>query len=394
MSSKTKKSVRKTSSKRSAKTALKTSVRGKRLGVNLQGEPKTMEQLLVQSDYQLRGWRRGDSVEAIVVEKTKSALYLDIGGKTEGMLIDRELKAAKDFIKRLKVGDKVTAIITQVENDKGQTLMSLKKAAFESLWSEFEKKLETGETIKIQGREANRGGLVVDARGLQGFIPTSQFGAHLKGNLDSLIGRTLEVKVTEVNREKNRLILSEREISEAELLKDQQKTLKKVKISDVFAGVITGIMPFGFFVKVTPKESKISLEGLVHISEVSWEKVEDLSKFYEQGDEVKVRVLSVDQKSGKLNLSIKQLTPDPWKGIEKKYAPDTQVKGEIVRVAPFGVLVKLEPGIEGLIHISKIPIEEPIKIGDKVSCFIESVNPEHRRISLGLVLKEKPVGYK
>lgn len=385
MSSKTKKSVRKTSSKKPAKAALKTSVRS---------EPKTMEQLLAQSDYQLRGWRRGDLVEAMVVEKTKSALYLDIGGKTEGMLIDRELKAAKDFIKGLKVGDKVTAVITQVENDKGQTLMSLKRAAFESLWSEFEKKLETGETIKVQGREANRGGLVVDVRGLQGFVPTSQFGTHLKGKLDSLIGRTLDVKVTEVNREKNRLILSEREISEAALLKDQQKTLKKVKIGDAFAGVITGIMPFGFFVKVTPKGSKISLEGLVHISEVSWEKVEDLSKFYKQGDEVKVKVLSVDQKSGKLNLSIKQLTPDPWQGIEKKYAPDTQAKGEIVRVAPFGVLVKLEPGIEGLIHISKIPIEKSIKIGDKVNCFIESVNPEHRRISLGLVLKEKPVGYK
>jgi small subunit ribosomal protein S1 len=353
-----------------------------------------MNELLAQSDYQLRGWRRGDLVEGIVVEKTKSALYLDIGGKNEGMLIDRELKAARGFIKGLKVGDKVTAVITQVENDKGQTLMSLKKAAFESLWSEFEKKLETGETVKVQGREANRGGLVVDIKGFQGFIPASQFGAHLKGKLDSLIGKTLEVKVTEVNREKNRLILSEREVSEAGLLKDQQNSLKKVKIGDIFAGVITGIMPFGFFVKVTPKGSKISLEGLVHISEVSWEKVEDLSKFYDQGDKVKIMVLSVNQKSAKLNLSIKQLTPDPWEGIEKKYAPDTQVESEVVRVAPFGVLVKLKPGVEGLIHISKIPLEQSIKVGDKVDCFIESVDPEHRRISLGLVLKEKPVGYK
>ncbi|HUS60377.1 MAG TPA: S1 RNA-binding domain-containing protein [Nevskiaceae bacterium] len=353
-----------------------------------------MEQLLTQSGYQLRGWQRGDLVEGILVEKTKSALYLDIGGKSEGMVIDRELKAARDFIKELKAGDKVAAVITQVENDKGQTLMSLKRAAFESLWSEFEKKLKTGETLKVQGREANKGGLIVSVKGFQGFIPTSQFGAHLKGKLDSLIGKTLEVKVTEVNREKNRLILSEREVSEAALLKDQEKALKKVKVGDVFSGEITGVMPFGFFVKVIPKGSEISLEGLVHISEVSWEKVDDLSKFYEQGDEVKVRVLSIDQKSGKLNLSIKQLIPDPWEGIEKEYSPDAQIKGEVVKVVPFGVLVKLKPGIEGLIHISKIPVEQSIKVGDKVNCFIESVDPEHRRISLGLVLKKKPVGYK
>ena len=381
MASKTKKPARKTSNRKSVKTSVR-------------GGPETMKQLLTQSGYQLRGWQRGDLVEGILVEKTKSALYLDIGGKSEGMVIDRELKAARDFIKELKAGDKVAAVITQVENDKGQTLMSLKRAAFESLWSEFEKKLKTGETLKVQGREANKGGLIVSVKGFQGFIPTSQFGAHLKGKLDSLLGKTLEVKVTEVNREKNRLILSEREVSEAALLKDQEKALKKVKVGDVFSGEITGVMPFGFFVKVIPKGSEISLEGLVHISEVSWEKVDDLSKFYEQGDKVKVRVLSIDQKSGKLNLSIKQLIPDPWEGIEKEYSPDVQIKGEVVKVVPFGVLVKLKPGIEGLIHISKIPVEQSIKVGDKVNCFIESVDPEHRRISLGLVLKKKPVGYK
>jgi len=353
-----------------------------------------MGQLLAQSGYQLHGWKRGNLVDGVVVAKTKSALYLDIGGKSEAMVIDRELKAAKDFIKELKVGDKVTAVITQVENDKGQTLLSLKRAAFDSLWSEFEEKLKTRETVKILGKEANKGGLVVEVKGFQGFVPASQFGVHLKGKIDSLIGKFLEAKVTEVDREKNRLIFSEREVSEATLLKDQEKVLKKVKVNDVFSGVITGVMPFGFFVKVTPKGSKISLEGLVHISEVSWEKVEDLSKFYKQGDQVKVKVLSVDQNSGKLNLSIKQLNPDPWQGVKKRYTPETQVKGEAVRVEPFGILVKLEPGIEGLIHISKIPVEKLINPGDKLDCFVESIDPEHRRISLGLVLKEKPVGYK
>jgi len=351
-----------------------------------------MEDLLKQTKYQLRGWKRGDVVEGIVVEKTKGAVYLDIGGKSEGMIIDREMKAAKDFIKELAAGDKVEAIITQPENDKGQTLLSLKKAAADYLWNQFEEKLKTGESVRVLGKEVNRGGLVVEAKSLQGFIPASQFGSQWVDKIERLIGRQVEAKPIEVNREKNRLIFSEREVSEAALLKAQEEALKKVKVDDTFQGEIAGAMPFGFFVKIEADE--VELEGLVHISEISWQRVEDPKEFYKVGDKVKIKVLAKDKTTGKLNLSIKQLKPDPWQKIEKKYPVDTKVKGEVVRLAPFGAFVDLEEGIEGLIHISKIPAEKSLKEGDKVECYIESIDQEGRRMSLGLVLKEKPVGYK
>lgn len=369
-------------------------------------QPSTMDELLKQTKYQLRGWKRGDVVEGIVVEKTRGALYLDIGGKSEGMVIDREMKAAKDFIKELKVGDKVEAIITQPENDKGQTLLSLKKAAADYIWKEFEEKLKTGEPIRVTGKEVNKGGLVVETKGLQGFIPASQFGSKWADKIDQLIGRQVEVKLIEVNREKNRLIFSEREVSEAALLQAQEEALKKVKIGQIFKGKVTGVMPFGLFVKIPiqkahppageagEKTGSTELEGLVHISEIAWQRVEEPKDFYKVGDKVKVKVLAKDKTTGKLSFSIKQLKADPWEEIEKKYPIDTKVKAKVVRLAPFGAFVDLEEGIEGLIHISKIPAEKSLKVGDKVDCYIESIDKEGRRMSLGLVLKEKPVGYK
>jgi small subunit ribosomal protein S1 len=357
-----------------------------------QKEPQTMADLLKQVDDHVRGWKRGDDVKGILVEKTRGALYFDIGGKSEGMVIDREMKAARDFIKELVVGDEVEAIVTQPENDKGQTLLSLKKASGDYLWGQFEEKIKTGETMRVLGKEINRGGLIVEAKGLQGFIPASQFGSKWTDQIEKLIGKQIEVKPIEVNREKNRLIFSEREVSEAALLKAQEKALKKVKIGAIFQGKVAGVMPFGLFVQI--EADGVALEGLVHISEISWQRVEDPKDFYKEGDKVKVKVLAKEKTTGKLNLSIKQLKPDPWEKIEKKYPVDARVKGKVIRLAPFGVFVDLEEGIEGLIHISKIPAEKSPKVGDKVDCYVESIDKEGRRMSLGLVLKEKPVGYK
>jgi small subunit ribosomal protein S1 len=371
--------VVKKSAKESKKSSSKTVV--KRVSPQV---PQTMAELLTQIKKPLKAWKRGDLVEGVVTEKSSRAIYLDIGGKTEGMVIDREMKAARDYIKDLEIGDKVMAIITQAENDKGYPLMSLKKAASERIWAEFEEKLKTREIVNVRGREVNRGGLVVEIRGTQGFIPSSQFAAQYQGKIEELVGVDLSVKVIEVDGKKSRLIFSEREVSEAGLLKEQEKILKKIKAGQELAGVVTGIMPFGLFVKVTLPKGEIAIEGLVHISEISWEKVDDPSKYYKQKDKVKVRVLAVDNNTGKLNLSIKQLLEDPWDKIE----------GVVTRLAPFGAFVSLVPGVEGLIHISKIPTEKSINPGDKVDCYVESVDKEHRRMSLGLVLTAKPVGYK
>ena len=362
---------------------------------------QTMDELLKQSAYKFYGFRRGDVIEGIVTEKTKKTIWVDIGTKTEGLILDKEIKAAKDFISKLKVGDKVTVIIYQPENDNGHPLLSFKKTLGDYLWTEFDEKLKTGEPIVVRGKEINRGGLVVEVKGVPGFVPTSCFSYQYLSNPAGLINHDFETKIIEVDKEKNRLILSEKAVSEQGLFKEQEEILKKIKVGDIFDGEITGIMPFGLFVKVKleekdkkAKKEENSVEGLVHISEISWEKVEDPSKFYKQKDKVKVKVLMVDKKSGKLNLSIKQLQEDPWVEIEKKYPIEAKVKGEITRLAPFGAFVNLGKGVEALIHISKIPAEKSLKIGDKVNCFVESIDKAGRKMSLGLVLTEKPIGYK
>jgi len=364
-------------------------------------KPQTMDQLLKQTGYNFHGFKKGDVVEGIITEKTKRTVWVDIGSKTEGIILDKEIRAAKEFISQLKIGDKLKVTIFQPENESGQPLLSFRKILNDFVWAELEEALKTGSPVKARGKEANRGGLVVEVKGLPGFIPSSCFSAKLTDKIDELINKTVEAKLIEIDRKKNRLILSEKAVSESGLIKEREELLDRVKVGDEFDGEVTGTMSFGLFVKVKIKDGKkkdekgsLSLEGLVHISEISWEKVEDPSKFYKQRDKVKVKVLAIDKKTGKLNLSIKQLKNDPWENIEKSYPLESKIKGEVIRLAPFGVFVNLDKGIEGLIHISKVPAEKSLKVGDKVDCFIESIDKEARKMSLGLVLKAKPVGYK
>jgi small subunit ribosomal protein S1 len=371
--------IKKTSKKTEATSAIQST-----------SKAKTMADLL--KNYSWHGFKKGEVVEGIITEKNNKAVWVDIGAKTEGLILTKELRVARDFVNRLKVGDKINVSIFQPENENGYPLLSFRKTLNNFVWGEFEEKLKTGESIKVRGKEVNKGGLVVDVNGFFGFIPTSCFGAKMADKIKDLINKNFEAKIIEVDREKNRLILSEKEVSEKALLKEQKEALKKIKVGDVFEGEISGVMPFGLFVKV--KVGKYPVEGLVHISEISWEKVDEPSKFYKPGDKVKVKTLLADKKTGKINFSLKQLQEDPWAKIEKDYPIDTKVKGEVVRLAPFGVFVALDKGIEGLIHISKIPAEKALKVGDKIDCFVESIDKEARKMSLGLVLKEKPIGYK
>jgi ribosomal protein S1 len=203
--------------------------------------------------------------------------------------------------------------------------------------------------------------------------------------------------VIEVDREKNRLIFSEKAVSEQAALKQQTQALKLVKTGDVLEGVVSGIMPFGVVVRVdvaTKADKNLFLEGLVHISEISWEKVENPGSYYKTGDKIKVKIIGIDENSARLNLSVKKLEADPWDKIADKYPEGAKIKGKITRLAAFGAFVNFEPGVDGLIHISKIPADKEFKAGQTIECFVESVDPENRRMSLSLALLKKPVGYK
>lgn len=355
-------------------------------------EPTTMEELLAFEQDKVRGLKRGEIVDGIVAEITAKNIFIDVGAKTEGVVLGKEFDRAKDFIKNLKPGDKVRVYVGSTENDRGQILLSLRQAAVNHAWTNYDEILKSEKVTEVKGREINKGGLIVDALyGLQGFIPGSQVGSFWQGKMDQLIGRKLEVKVIEVNREQNRLVFSEKFVSDAEKIAKVAKAIKNLKIGDIFPAEVIQVAPFGLFVKVETKGGE-EIEGLVHISEISWQKVDELTKFYKPKDKVEVKVINTDE--GRVQFSIKQLLPDPWADLEKKYSVDTKTKGSIVRLTSFGALVELEPGVEGLIHISKIPPEMIINEGDKIDIYIESLDIDNRRISLGLVLSQKPIGYK
>jgi len=181
-------------------------------------------------------------------------------------------------------------------------------------------------------------------------------------------------------------------VSEPQLVEKEQKVIKKLKVGEKFSARVIRVEPFGLFVKVDSKKWGVQLEGLVHISEVSWEKVEDLPSQFKVGDKVKVVLLNKNE--GKLQFSLKRLTPDPWEGITKRYPKDVPHKGVVTKVTNFGALVRLEPGVEGLIHISKIPPNTKLKEGQQVRCFVENIDEENRRLSLELDLTKKPAIYR
>jgi ribosomal protein S1 len=370
-----------------------------KVAVKSTARPTSMEELLAVTGYTLTVPKPGTVLKGIVTDVTKKMILVDIGAKTEGMVVDREFEAAQDYVKDLKQGDEVSVFVVSPENERGQILLSLKRALVDRKWEQFTQYMSTGESVEVKGLEVNKGGMIVLSEGIRGFVPSSQFGKTYLGKMDLLIEKNFRVKVIEVDKEKNRLIFSERLVSEAEEIAKKAEALKFVTSGDTFEGVVSGIMPFGVFVgvEVPLKESEEGMgkvEGLVHISEISWEKVNDPNDYFKLGDRVKVRVLGIDEDAGKLNLSVKQLTDDPWKTVETKYPVGAKVTGKVSRTAPFGAFVTLEAGVDGLIHISKIPSGNEPKVGGEVEVFVENIDTEQRRMSLGLVLTEVPVGYK
>ncbi len=343
--------------------------------------------------------KRGQKVEGIVSSIGKKMVLVDIGAKTEGVVSGEDLTEAYDILADLKVGDTTEAYVKFPENDQGQIILSLKQAADENRWSRFKKLMEEEREVEVVGVEVNKGGMVVKIGDIRGFVPTSQFGEKHLGNMEELLNKAFKVRVIEVDRDQNRLIFSEKMVSDSESLAKKGEALELVSVDDKLEGTVSGIMPFGVFVTVNvPMKVKDSeaakVEGLIHISEISWEKVDDPNEIFKVGQEVKVQVIGIDKGAGKLNLSIKQMTDDPWKNIEKNYAVGTKHTGDVVRIAPYGIFVNFEKGVDGLIHISKKPADKEFAVGDKVEAFVEMIDSKTRRMSLGVVLTEVPVAYK
>lgn len=332
-----------------------------------------MEELLASSSFKPKAIKRGSVVEGTIVSITPVEVLVDIGGKSEGIIAGRELGDGAD---NLKPGDKILAYVMQSEDESGQTILSLKRAGGEKRWRELELEFAAGTPVSVRGLETNRGGLVTDVGGVRGFIPSSQLDSTNSGT--SGIGKTFTAKIIEFDRRGNRLILSQKVMAAESNRKKFEEAAGKFTAGETYSGKVSGIMPYGLFVSLEE-----GIEGLVHISEVSWDRVATLSDQFKIGELVKVKVLSVDPSAGRINLSIRALTPDPWQDRLSKLKAGDKIRGTVTKVNQFGVFVELEKGVDGLIRSAKIPeYMVDIKSGQPIDVVIDEVHPEARRISL------------
>lgn len=349
-----------------------------------------MEELLANVGYTPKGLSAGETVTGTVVEITPKTLVLDIGAKSEGLVIEREFEAARAYIKTLKAGDKVEAIVTTPEAEGGYTLLSLRETGEEFIWKTLEDKQKEGEELEAKVENATRGGLTVTIMGVEGFVPSSHLGGDLSQNPIGAVGKNVTVRVIEIDREKKRVVASEKAVSEREFLQKQAEALGKIKNGEKFVGRVAKIANFGIFVEVVKDE--IPVEGLVHLSEIAWGRSAEPTELYVEGDEVEVVVIG--KENNKLALSIKQLQEDPWAEAILKYEKDSQVTGKVTKVGDFGVFVELEPGVEGLIRTEKIPPERKFAEGEEVKVIIDEIDEKNKKLSLSPVLTSVPVGYR
>lgn len=358
----------------------------------VQKQNSVMTQLLKDKELEIKQFKPGELVEGIVVSVTHGEILVDVGAKSEGIISGMELADEDRSYKTLKPGDSVLAMVLQSENNQGYLVLSFKRAEKDRKWYDIEMAYNNGSTLEITVIEYNKGGLLVDCLGLRGFVPLSHLDrshfandvakfasgseAELKASLKILSGKILKAKVIEFDREKNRLVLSEKDTVTSYSEEERSKKLNAIKSGDILEGIVTGIMPFGVFVDLG------GVEGLVHISEIAWEKVNHPSTYFTVGAQVTVQVIGIDEKSQKLALSVKRLTQNPWQTVEEKYPVGKKVTGTVNKIVPFGAFINLEKGLDGLVHVSETT--GPLQIGDKVDAIVTQVDAETQKLALSI----------
>ncbi len=331
---------------------------------------------------------KGQELEATIVSLSKKGVLFDVGAKAFAVLGDMEVKELSTYLPYLKVAGKMKVRIVAPESKDGYPVVSMRKFFQKGKWEILKEKKEKEEEIEAICGEYGKGGVFVDFMGIRGVIPKIQLTEKYINQPNKLEGQKIKVRILEVDEEKNRLVVSQKAAALGISQKDLREKFEKIKEGGKYKAKVLGVSEFGAFCEVE------GVEGLIHISEISWEKVTNAGEYVKSGDLIAVIVVEKNPTDLKLNLSLKRLSKDPWEDIEEKYPKDKQVTGIVVRKEKYGYFVRLEPGIEGLIHVSKLTGEEKFEPGHEVKVFIEKVNKKNRRMSLLLPQKEKPVTYR
>jgi small subunit ribosomal protein S1 len=336
----------------------------------------------------------GDIIEGTVMQVDEEEILVDIGAKSEGVVPNREFRKAQQSgeLEGVKTGDPIFVFVLKAEDDDGRSLLSIDRARQEKSWRWLEQLYEQGDIIEATVDGYNKGGLLVNLRGVRGFVPASQVAGVAApigrldhgDNLANLVGRTIPLKVIEINRRRNRLILSQRQALQGFRETRKEELLESLETGKVYKGVVSSICNFGVFVDLG------GADGLVHLSELSWGRVGHPREVVQVGQEVDVHVLGIDRERKRIALSLRRCLPEPWTTVADRYHLGQLVQGEITQLATFGAFVRIEDGIEGLIHLSELsdtPVAHPrevVKEGDKVALRVIRIDPVHRRIGLSL----------
>ncbi len=329
--------------------------------------------------------RRGSVVTGTVVQINDNGVMVDVGCKSEGIIPLNELSInwVDNPADVVNVGDEVTVEVLRVENEEGHPVLSRKRLQRRQVWGRLEQACNSGEEIRAEVTEVVKGGLLVDV-GIKGFVPASLVERGYVEDLSAYVGKQLRLKVIELDRSKNKVVLSQKAILDEEFEKQRQETWDSLEEGQNRKGIVRRITDFGAFVDIG------GVDGLLHVSELSWGRVDHPRDVLEEGREIEVKVLGVDREEERVSLGLKQLTPNPWKTAAEKYPDGTIVKGKVLRTAPFGAFVEVEPGIEGLVHISQLAhehvekTEDAVKPGDEVEVKVLGVDQDAQRMSLSI----------
>ena len=352
------------------------------------------DQMNEMIDGTLTNFDEGDLVKGTVVKLEHDEVLLDIGFKSEGVIPSRELSIRKDADPSdiVALGDEIEALVLQKEDKDGRLILSKKRAEYERAWIQVEEKFKAGEVVTGEVIEVVKGGLIVDI-GLRGFLPASLVDLRRVKDLDMYLGTEIEARVIEMDRNRNNVVLSRRVLLEEGRKNERAEILSKLAKGMRLKGTVSSIVDFGAFVDLG------GIDGLVHISELSWNHVNHPSEVVKVGDEVEVEVLDVDLQRERISLGLKQTTEDPWLKLVESYPVGSIVDGKVTKIVPFGAFIELGNNVEGLVHISEMAakhIDTPaqvVKVGQEVKVKVMEINPDRRRISLSMKAAADELGF-
>jgi len=351
----------------------------------------SMADLMAKSGSSVKSFKKGEEVEGTITKLTKAEILIDVGAKTEAVVLEKDKDNLKNILSSFKEGDKVKVSVLNPESDQGNPVVSLRRYIEKKYWANVEQIKIDGKPFDVTVTTSTKGGFVVSTdAGISGFLPISQ--TSLSDTPQSMVGKKVKVILLDVNKANQKIIFSQKAaIGDA----DYSKATSKFKVGQDIEAKVSNSTPFGIYVSIIgSSDETVPLEGFIHLSEISWDKIETAENYFKNGEIIKAQVVDIDKKAKRINLSVKRLTKDPFDEIASKFGLDTKLKGTIKQISSIGLVVDLGDNVDGFIKKEKIPPTIKYAVGDSMDATVSEIDLKRRRIVLVPVLKDKPIGYR